>query len=90
VCYPAVAINTFSEAFSEVGATLDLCPMEAPEERQGWPPLAGAYHVLRYGAPVAVCTLNSDRLALRLQAQAHEALAIVGTLRTKTWGSNAS
>ena len=86
VCYPAIAINTFSEAFSEVGATLDLCPMEAPEERQGWPPLAGAYYVLRYGAPVAVCTLNSDRLALRLQAQAHEALAIVGTLRTENLG----
>src|SRR3974390_687062 len=27
-----------------------------------WPPLPGSYRVLRYHAPVAVCTLNSDEL----------------------------
>ena len=90
VCYPAVAINAFSAAFSEVGATLDLCPTEAPEERQGWPPLAGAYHVLRYRAPVAVCTLNSDRLALRLRPRPMRPSPLLAPYTRKTWGSNVS
>lgn len=86
VCYPALAANAFTEAFPALGAALDLCPTEVPEERQGWPPLPGAYYVLRYCAPVAVCTLNSDHLALRLKAQAPEGLAIVGTLHTENLG----
>src|SRR3954452_7603764 len=38
VCYPANAANAFVEAFPEAGATLDLCPTEEPEQREGWPP----------------------------------------------------
>jgi tetrahydromethanopterin S-methyltransferase subunit A len=86
VCYPAIADNTFTEAFPEVGSGLDLCPTEEPAERQGWPPLPGDYHVLKYRAPVAVCTLNSATLADRLKARAPDGLAIVGTLHTENLG----
>ncbi len=79
VCHPAIAANAFGEAFPEAGARLDLCPTGEPELREGWPPLPGDYHVLRYGAPVAVCTLNSTALAVRLDALAPDGLSIVGT-----------
>lgn len=86
VCYPAIAANACTEAFPEAGSGLDLCPTEAPAERQGWPPLPGDYHVLRYRAPVAVCTLNSTALASRLKDCAVDGLAIVGTLHTENLG----
>src|SRR6202795_2456146 len=82
VCYPAIAANAFAEAFPEASATLDLCPTEEPELRAGWPPLPGDYHVLRYRAPVAVCTLNSTSLVAELSDRAPEGLAIVGTMHT--------
>lgn len=86
VCYPAIAANAFAEASPVEGDRLDLCPTESPEERSGWPPLAGDYHVLRYQAPVAVCTLNSEALAAQLAQQAPGGLAIVGTLHTENLG----
>jgi len=86
VCYPAIAANAFTEAFPDAGQGLDLCPTEGPDAREGWPPLLGAYYVLRYRAPVALCTLNSDSLAVRLKAMALEGLAIVGTLHTENLG----
>ena len=86
VCYPAIAANAFTEAFPEAGSGLDLCPTEASAERQGWPPLPGDYHVLKYRAPVAVCTLNSAALADRLKDRAPNGLAIVGTLPTENLG----
>jgi tetrahydromethanopterin S-methyltransferase subunit A len=86
VCYPAIAANAFTEAFPEAGSGLDLCPTEVPAERQGWPPLPGDYHVLKYRAPVAVCTLNDAALAERLKSRAPEGLAIVGTLHTENLG----
>jgi tetrahydromethanopterin S-methyltransferase subunit A len=86
VCYPAIAANTFSEAFPEQGSGLDLCPMEEPEVRHGWPMLPGDYHVIRYNAPVAVCTLNSEVLASRLGQTAPDGLAIAGTLNTENLG----
>ncbi len=85
-CYPAVATNAFAELFPEVAVGLDLCPTEAPDERAGWPPLPGDYHVVRYRAPVAVCTLNSDDLARRLAERAPEGLSIVGTMQTENLG----
>jgi tetrahydromethanopterin S-methyltransferase subunit A len=60
VCYPAIAANAFAEMYPNAAARLDLCPTDEPDERKGWPPLPGDYHVLRYQAPVAVCTLNSS------------------------------
>ena len=56
--YPAIAANAFVEAFPEPGAGLDICPTEELELREGWPALAGDYHVVRYRAPVAVCALK--------------------------------
>jgi tetrahydromethanopterin S-methyltransferase subunit A len=86
VCYPALAANAFAEAFPEAGGSLDLCPTEEPEERRGWPPLPGDYAVLRYGAPVAVCTLNSEELIDRLVGSRPEGLAIAGTMHTENLG----
>ena len=63
-----------------------LCPTEEPEERKGWPPLPGAYSVIRYGAPVAVCALNSEPLAKSVAERKPEGLAIVGTMHTENLG----
>jgi len=86
VCFPAIAANAFAEAFVEQGESLDLCPTEELAARAGWPPLAGDYHVVRYRAPVAVCTLNSVGLAAELEAEAPEGLAISGTMHTENLG----
>jgi len=86
ICYPAIAANAFVEAFPEAGARLDLCPTEEPEERQGWPPLPGDYSVVRYGAPVAVCALNSEPLVKTLADRKPDGLAVVGTMHTENLG----
>ena len=86
VCYPAIAANAFVEAYPDEGAGLDLCPTEKPEERRGWPPLPGDFCVIRYGAPVAVCTLNSEPLAIGLANRRPDGLAIVGTMHTENLG----
>ncbi len=85
-CYPAIAANAFSEAFPQEGAGMDLCPLEEPQQRSGWPRLPGDYHVVRYNAPVAVCVLNSERLASHLQVMKPDGLAIAGTLCTENLG----
>ena len=66
--------------------TLEVCPTEKVEERRGWPPLPGAYQVLRYQAPVAVCTLTSEDLAAAVVQEAGPEIAIVGTLHTENLG----
>ncbi len=86
VCFPAVAANALAEAFPEAIGNGALCPTEAPDERAGWPPLPGEYAVLRYGASVAVSTLNSDGLVKDLAHAAPDGLAIVGTMRTENLG----
>jgi len=86
VCFPAVAANALSEAFPDAMTVGALCPTEAPQERAGWPPLPGDYSVLRYGASVAACTLNSEDLAKALAKSAPERLAIVGTTPTENLG----
>jgi len=86
ICYPAIAANAFAEAYPETAAGLDLCPTEEPEKRSGWPLLPGDYFVLRYQAPVAVCTLKSSETAVELRDLAPEGLAIVGTLHTENLG----
>ena len=86
VCFPAVAANALAEAFPDAMPEGALCPTEAPSERAGWPPLPGDYAVLRYGAPVAVCTLNSESLVQELVTAAPDSLAIVGTMRTENLG----
>lgn len=85
VCYPAIAENAFADAFPGE-AVAPLCPADAPTERRGWPPLPGDYTVLRFGAPVAVCTLNSAGLSEKLAAVAPPGLALTGTLHTENLG----
>jgi len=86
VCFPAIAANAFADAFPHQAEGLDLCPTEAPEERTGWPPLPGDYKVLRYGAPVAVCALNSTELIAALERAAPPGVSIVGTMHTENLG----
>jgi tetrahydromethanopterin S-methyltransferase subunit A len=86
VCWPAIAINALAQVDSSAAEGLGSCPTDAPEERAGWPPLPGDYQVVRYHAPVAVCSLNSDALARRLAKRAPEGLAIAGTLHTENLG----
>ena len=86
ICYPAVAANAFSQAFPALGEGLDLCPTDVPVERRGWPPLPGDYEVLRFRAPVAICTLNNSVLAGRIGKNGPETVAIVGTLHTENLG----
>ena len=85
VCWPALAINAAAEIDPAL-AQASHCATEATEERAGWPPLAGDYRVLRFQAPVAVCTLNSDDLVQRLAAAHPPGLAIVGSLHTENLG----
>lgn len=85
VCWPAVVLNAVAEldpALAQAGQ----CATETPEERAGWPPLPGDYRVLRFRAPVAVCTLNSDDLVSRLAAMRPPGLSIVGSLHTENLG----
>lgn len=86
VCYPAIAANSFAEAHPDAAAELDLCPTEERQEREGWPPLPGDYSVIRYGAPVAVCTLNSSELAKALADSRTEGVAVVGSMHTENLG----
>lgn len=86
VCFPALAANAFGEAFPEEAAALASCPTEAPPIREGWPPLPGDYRVVRFGAPVAVCTLRSEALASDLAERAPEGLSIAGSLHTENLG----
>lgn len=85
VCYPAVALDALGAAG---GCAVDtaVCPTEAVETRAGWPPLPGSYRVLRYHAPVAVCTLNTEELIDPVVAADPEAIAIAGTLQTENLG----
>lgn len=84
ICYPALAVNAISQLGGD--KSLDVCPTEAVEVRVGWPPLPGNYTVLRYQAPVAVCTLTNEALSAAVAQQAGPALSIIGTLQTENLG----
>lgn len=85
LCYPAVALNALNrtETYAIDGT---VCSTEAVEERAGWPPLPGDYTVLRYQAPVAVCTLTDVELMEAVATARPEGVAIVGTLQTENLG----
>ena len=85
-CFPAIALNDLAADGSLNLAEVAACPTDAVEPRHGWPPLPGAYTVLRYHAPVAVCTLNDEALAETVAATRLPELAIVGTLHTENLG----
>jgi tetrahydromethanopterin S-methyltransferase subunit A len=86
VCYPALATNALQCVLGEEAMVPLACPEETPAERAGWPSLPGAYTVLRYRAPVAVCTLTDADLAAALVRAAEPGIAIVGTLHTENHG----
>jgi len=85
VCWPAVAQNLAAELDPAV-AEGSHCATEEPERREGWPPLPGDYRVIRFQAPVAVCTLNSDHLIKALTETMIDGLSIVGSLHTENLG----
>ncbi len=86
VCIPPLALSALTRALGEAVSELEVCPAEKVEERRGWPPLPGAYHVLRYQAPVAVCTLTSEDLTAAVVRKAGPEIAIAGTLHTENLG----
>jgi len=79
VCWPALAVNA-------LGVEGDACPGEAAQARAGWPPLPGAYNILRYHAPVAVCTLTDEELSKGIRSAGGGEVAIVGTMQTENLG----
>jgi tetrahydromethanopterin S-methyltransferase subunit A len=84
VCWPAEALSLVQEAgLIDEGAA---CPAGPVEPRPGWPALPGDYTVLRYCAPVAVCTLGDAGLAAAIAVRAGPAVAITGTLTTENLG----
>lgn len=85
VCWPAIAQNLAAEIDPAVAAA-SLCAMVPPEIRAGWPPLPGDYQVVRFQAPVAVCTLNSEHLIKSLCERQVDGLSIVGSLHTENLG----
>jgi tetrahydromethanopterin S-methyltransferase subunit A len=86
VCLPPLVLNALGQALGEAVADLEVCPSEPVVERRGWPPLPGAYRVLRYQAPVAVCTLTDESLATVVAQEAGPEIAIAGTLHTENLG----
>jgi tetrahydromethanopterin S-methyltransferase subunit A len=86
VCIPPLVLNTLSQALGEVMADLQVCPTEKVVERRGWPPLPGAYQVLRYQAPVAICTLTSEDLMAEVIRESGPEIAMVGTMHTENLG----
>ncbi|MGC2693316.1 MAG: DUF4346 domain-containing protein [Desulfobaccales bacterium] len=86
VCIPPLVLNALTQALGEAVSDLEVCPAEKVVERRGWPPLPGAYQVLRYQAPVAVCTLTAEDLAVAVAREAGPEIAVVGTLHTENLG----
>ena len=85
ICWPATAQNLAAE-LDPVIAEGSHCATEEPELRDGWPPLPGDYRVVRFQAPVAVCTLNNEKLVHDLADSGIEGLSIVGSLHTENLG----
>jgi tetrahydromethanopterin S-methyltransferase subunit A len=86
VCLPPLVLNALGEALGEAVADLEVCPSAPVVERQGWPPLQGDYRVLRYQAPVAVCTLTDEALATAVVQESGPDIAVVGTMHTENLG----
>lgn len=81
VCWPAEALSLVQEAgLITEGAA---CPAEPVQPRPGWPPLPGDYTVLRYTAPVAVCTLGDAGLAAAVAAAGGPQVAITGKVEQR-------
>ena len=86
VCYPALALNALGQAGAGRLPGVVACPTDTVEARKGWPPLPGAYTVVRYQAPIAICTLTDGALAEAIVGAGNQHLAMVGTLQTENLG----
>lgn len=87
-CYPGDLGNALAQAYPALELEPDSCASDDifVEARQGFPPYPGSYQVIRFQAPVAVCTLNSKELVPGLAGSAHPSLSIVGSLNTENLG----
>ncbi|MHC4416630.1 MAG: DUF4346 domain-containing protein [Planctomycetota bacterium] len=78
-CYPPLAVNALS-------IDGEACPSDDVAARDGWPPLPGSFTVLRYNAPVAVCTLTDESLGAQVASLGGPEIAIVGSVFTENLG----
>ena len=85
VCWPAVAQNIAAELDPIINEG-SHCATAAPELQEGWPPLPGDYQIVRFQAPVAVCTLNSEHLINELATTDVQGLSVIGSLHTENLG----
>lgn len=85
-CYPAVAMNLYSEVFPEQANSQLECAFEIKEDK--WPYVAGEYYAFCGGdyCPVAVSTLGDIDLAERLTKNHPNELCIVGKTETENIG----
>ena len=86
ICYPPLAMNALGRTALGRALEAEACPTDEVEERVGWPPLPGSYTVLRYGAPVAVCTLTDEVLSRTLAREKPTEVALIGTMQTENLG----
>lgn len=86
LCYPAVAMNIFNEAFPEAKSISPSCTFEVRENT--WTPVPGEYFAFCDGpnCPVAVSTLASVELAEKLASIRPKELCIVGKTETENIG----
>jgi tetrahydromethanopterin S-methyltransferase subunit A len=86
ICFPALAVNALDSAADAPAIDLAPCSSADAAAREGWPPYPGSYTVLRYRAPVAICTLTSRPLAEEVVRRSGAELSVVGTLATENIG----
>ena len=79
LCFPAAAVNA-------LGLEGEACSSKGVEIREGWPPLPGSFSVIRYHAPIAICTLTDEALAEKVIGHIGSRVAIVGTMQTENLG----
>jgi tetrahydromethanopterin S-methyltransferase subunit A len=83
-CYPAVAQNTFTEAFPDLEQAPGLkCDFRAGV---GWPAVVGDFFLMDKGGHIAVTTLASVALAEELATHEPKGLALVGKTETENIG----
>lgn len=85
-CFPAVAMNMFSQAYPDAVTEGLACAIE--ENEKVWPPVVGEYKVLcdHDDCPVAISTLGSVELADRIAAEHPKEVCIVGKTETENIG----
>lgn len=88
ICYPSEALNALMELYPHLEIESDECAEKNMhnKENTSWPILPGNYKVIRYQAPVAVCTLNSKDLIDKIAQLKPFPVSIVGSLNTENLG----